>query len=53
MNDFKWSVRLLKAEAYLILIGIVCEGNLVSAIVGFLIVVYLLCLAAVLSLGEN
>ena len=53
MNDFKWSVRLLKAAAYLILIGIICEGNLVSAIVGFLIVVYLLCLAAVLSLGEN
>lgn len=53
MNDFKWSVRLLKAEAYLILIGIVCEGNLVSAIVGFLIVVCLLSIAALLSLGEN
>lgn len=53
MNDSKWSVRLLKAAAYLLLICIICEGNLVSAIVGFLIVVYLLCLAAVLSLGEN
>ena len=53
MNDFKWSVRLLKAAAYLLLICIICEGNLVSAIVGFLIVVYLLCLAAVLSLFEN
>lgn len=53
MNEFKWSVRLLKVEAYLILIGIVCEGNLVSAIVGFLIVVCLLSIAALLSLGEN
>lgn len=53
MNDSKWSVRLLKAAAYLLLIFIVCEGNLVSAIVGFLIVVYLLSLAALLSLGEN
>ncbi|WP_195413892.1 hypothetical protein [Streptococcus salivarius] len=53
MNDLKWSVRLLKAAAYLLLICIICEGNLVSAIVGFLIVVHLLSLAAVLSLGEN
>jgi len=53
MNDSKWSVRLLKAAAYLLLICIVCEGNLGLAIVGFLIVVYLLAIAALFSLDEN
>ena len=53
MNDSKWSVRLLKAAAYLLLICIVFEGNLGLAIVGFLIVVYLLAIAALFSLDEN
>ena len=53
MNDSKWSVRLLKAAAYLLLICIVFEGNLGLAIVGFLIVVYLLAIAAFFSLDEN
>ena len=53
MNDSKWSVRLLKAAAYLLLICIVFEVNLGLAIVGFLIVVYLLAIAALFSLDEN